>query len=152
MRTALYRHFDADGQLLYVGITHSPAKRNLQHSKKSNWFGEVAQSNVEWFSSRGDAEAEERRVIRAEKPVHNSDFKAPATADHVYLCPEIGEFANDVLAFGDKFGFKPSTILQKSCLNGKSWPRIITGYDITVGTVSKVRAWMDAYAKTQAAQ
>ena len=68
--TALYRHFDADGRLLYVGIARSVTARLAQHAD-SPWDDQIARVEVERFATREEAEAAEREAIRAEKPIHN---------------------------------------------------------------------------------
>lgn len=67
----LYRAFDADGRLLYVGITKNFAAREAQHRSTSAWYGEVATWTREEFSHRDDAVAAETAAIAAEHPVHN---------------------------------------------------------------------------------
>ena len=69
-QTALYRHFDAAGRLLYVGISLSAVARASQH-RDQPWFMEMATMTTEWLSSREEAHAAERAAIRDEKPVHN---------------------------------------------------------------------------------
>lgn len=69
--TSLYRHFDAEGQLLYVGISLSVVSRLAQHRDGSPWYDQIAMVTVERFPTRGDAHAAERAAIRAEKPRHN---------------------------------------------------------------------------------
>lgn len=68
--TELYRHFDSNGCLLYVGISLSTLKRTYEH-KKSPWWLQVASISIERFSSRKEALAAEREAIRLEKPRHN---------------------------------------------------------------------------------
>ncbi len=68
--TALYRHFDAEGRLLYVGVSKNAAARFSQHADKP-WFDEIANMTVERFPTRAEAEAAERAAIRAESPIHN---------------------------------------------------------------------------------
>ena len=70
-RTALYRHFDADGALLYVGISNNPFYRLSKHSKTSSWSEEIARIDVEWLGSLEDAQAAERQAIKSEGPKHN---------------------------------------------------------------------------------
>lgn len=70
-KTALYRHFDKDGELLYVGIAKSLAARTEQHSGKSEWFDEVATTETQYFDSRKEALVAETTAIRAERPKHN---------------------------------------------------------------------------------
>jgi excinuclease UvrABC nuclease subunit len=71
--TAVYRHFDATGRLLYVGSTGDPEARWKQHQRQSGWVmaGLVDSITVEWWPSRAEARAAERVAIRAENPVYN---------------------------------------------------------------------------------
>lgn len=68
-RTALYRHYAADGALLYIGISHDPEVRWEQHY----WWkqGDSARQTVEWFELRHEALAAEAAAIAAEKPKYN---------------------------------------------------------------------------------
>lgn len=70
-RTAVYRHYDATGALLYVGVSSAPRKRMAQHRRLAAWASEVTWSEVEWFDNRADALAEERRSIAHESPRYN---------------------------------------------------------------------------------
>lgn len=70
-KTTLYRYFDSQGQLLYVGITRDNSKRQSQHNRDSFWFGEVASAKFEWFESRTQAHAAEKKAIQSEKPLYN---------------------------------------------------------------------------------
>lgn len=70
-RTALYRHYDAEGVLLYVGIAVSVVGRLAQHAKGSHWSSRIAQITVEWFDSREQAEDAERAAIVDEAPMYN---------------------------------------------------------------------------------
>lgn len=67
---ALYRHFDAAGRLLYVGISRSVTARLAQHAK-SGWDHLIARVEIERFPTREDAERAERKAIWAERPIHN---------------------------------------------------------------------------------
>lgn len=70
-RTALYRFFDADEQLLYIGIAYDPNLRRHQHSKAS-WRDLVAKQVIEWHPTRDAAAEAERIAIAAELPLHNT--------------------------------------------------------------------------------
>ena len=67
----LYRHFAANGDLLYVGISCKPITRLKQHEHDSCWAAEIARVDVQQFATRGEALAAERAAIKAEKPKHN---------------------------------------------------------------------------------
>lgn len=71
-RTALYRHFDYEGRLLYIGVAYDPAQRWHTHAR-SPWRKLVDRSRttIEWFATRELAEEAEERAIAAEKPLHN---------------------------------------------------------------------------------
>lgn len=71
MLTALYRHFDADGRLLYVGISLSPARRLSNHAAGSRWADKIAHVTIEWLPTRQEALAAEGRAIASENPLHN---------------------------------------------------------------------------------
>lgn len=69
--TSLYRFYDADDQLLYVGISLNVFRRMAQHSERKTWWTAVARSTVEWHPTREAALEAERIAIRDEKPLHN---------------------------------------------------------------------------------
>ncbi|REF00360.1 hypothetical protein DFJ69_5892 [Thermomonospora umbrina] len=71
-RAALYRYFDADEVLLYVGITGDLMRRERSHVKRSSWMEFMARSTVERFSSREEAEAAEVAAIGSELPLFNA--------------------------------------------------------------------------------
>lgn len=71
-RTAVYRPRNAAGRLLYVGVAEVPEARWKQHERCTSWWHEVAgRPDVEWFATRKDALAAERRAIREERPRYN---------------------------------------------------------------------------------
>jgi predicted GIY-YIG superfamily endonuclease len=70
-RTAIYRWYDADGMLLYIGITGAFATRQSSHIKRSSWAKFAAKSRVEWIDGRCDAELLEIEAIKAEQPLFN---------------------------------------------------------------------------------
>ncbi|MEU2443522.1 GIY-YIG nuclease family protein [Streptomyces althioticus] len=68
--TALYRFFDADGALLYVGITADLEQRWSSHQRKP-WWPDVAKKTVEWHDTRPVALAAELEAIKSEAPRYN---------------------------------------------------------------------------------
>ena len=70
-RCALYRHFDPDGTLLYVGISVDPDTRNKQHGRDSKWHRFSTRVIVEWHESTDLAHRAEKRAIRNERPIFN---------------------------------------------------------------------------------
>ena len=69
--TTLYRFFDVDERLLYVGITSRGPNRWRNHEDSRAWWAQVARSTTEHFDAREDAIAAERAAIRNEQPIHN---------------------------------------------------------------------------------
>src|SRR5262245_16427481 len=70
MTCQLYRHFDADGQLLYVSISLRAVRRPSEH-RATPWSSQVARVNVEKFPTRQAALAAKREAIHAEGPTFN---------------------------------------------------------------------------------
>jgi len=69
--TKLYRHYDADGVLLYVGITSNVEKRNAQHRRRSKWAALSDTVTVDVLESGQDARDAERQAISTELPLFN---------------------------------------------------------------------------------
>lgn len=83
MRTSLYRYFDADGVLLYIGISMHPFGRWKQHKASEKETDRVATIKIEWFSNRTLAEVAERDAIRAEGPAWNVMYAKPDPETYV---------------------------------------------------------------------
>lgn len=75
--TQLYRHFDKDGRLLYVGISLNALSRLSQHKQAAGWFRQIARVEIEHFANLGAALHAERVAIRREKPIYNISKIAP---------------------------------------------------------------------------
>lgn len=69
--TALYRLFNASGELLYVGITGDLKARLAQHAASKAWWPDVTRKTVEWHLTRSAAAVAEIAAIRGERPIHN---------------------------------------------------------------------------------
>jgi hypothetical protein len=70
-RTSLYRHFDAEGRLLYVGISCHVGMRTYEHRRGSHWYFDIVRIEVEHYPNRLRAERAEAIAIRDEDPLHN---------------------------------------------------------------------------------
>lgn len=81
--TALYRFFDAAGQLLYVGVSGNTEHRWRQHAESKHWWSDVADKTTEWLNSRPEALDAERMAIRTEKPLHNHQHKPSPIIDEI---------------------------------------------------------------------
>lgn len=71
-RTALYRLYDTDERLLYVGITTDPDARWERHALLKWWWKDVARKQLTWLDgSWREALDIEAATIRAERPTYN---------------------------------------------------------------------------------
>lgn len=75
----LYRFWNADDVLLYIGITGDPATRWGQHGEDKGWWREVSRVTVQHFADRRGLEDAEVAAIRTEHPVHNTLHRVRAT-------------------------------------------------------------------------
>ncbi|MER5902987.1 GIY-YIG nuclease family protein [Streptomyces mirabilis] len=73
-RTALYRFYDAEDRLLYVGITSNPKARWRAHARDKYWWPEVSRKTIEWFETRKSAERIEKIEVEEESPAYNRTF------------------------------------------------------------------------------
>lgn len=74
--TQLYRYFDKDGNLLYIGISSNAIARLGQHGRDKTWFNEIANITVEYISDRKSAYIAEANAIYNEKPKYNKTHKS----------------------------------------------------------------------------
>jgi predicted GIY-YIG superfamily endonuclease len=72
-KTQLYRWFDKDDNLLYVGISYSAMVRASQHKAKSNegWYDLAVKCTTENFETRDAAVKAESKAIKLEHPKYN---------------------------------------------------------------------------------
>ncbi|MGW2739092.1 GIY-YIG nuclease family protein [Streptomyces sp. NPDC001288] len=72
-RTALYRFYDENAQLLYVGITKRLQIRWREHARDyaTTWWPLVRSNSVHWYPNRTEAGRAERQAIRDENPLYN---------------------------------------------------------------------------------
>lgn len=108
IETALYRHWDSEGKLLYVGISLSPAYRLSQHKDTAHWFRRIASTTIEWLPSRLLAIAAEREAIKTEAPECNIVHRL--TAREAYLAEmaeeSCAELTRKVLRFAPSYSIK----------------------------------------------
>jgi len=67
---AVYRLYDADGVLLYIGSAYEPDVRCKEHEKQP-WWPDVARRTEEWHPNRGTAYVQELKAIAAEGSKYN---------------------------------------------------------------------------------
>lgn len=67
----LYRYYDREGRLLYVGITGSGSSRMAAHASTSRWWRYVRTARFEHFRTREAALLAETMAIQTERPKFN---------------------------------------------------------------------------------
>lgn len=80
MEYILYRWWDSDGRLLYVGKSVSVFKRISEHRRGSAFFAEAAHMTLERFGSAELLNQAEINAIRAERPDYNKQYAIPFNA------------------------------------------------------------------------
>jgi len=131
-RTALYRLYDANETLLYVGIAKDPESRwksHASHPRTSNWWPLVSRKEVEWLQSREDADLAETKAIKIEQPVHNrAKVERMCFARFRYRSPEITWHR----AYQDPWSEQAKRIIRAEIADGaiKSGTRMPTAKDL----------------------
>jgi hypothetical protein len=76
-RPCVYRHFDVEGGLLYVGACSNYDRRMAQHKNKSPWFSQIHKSSIHFYETLSEALAVERKAIWLENPMYNEQRIMP---------------------------------------------------------------------------
>ena len=105
--TYLYRHFNSDNKLLYVGISLNSINRLNQHKSSSGWFDEISNVTIEKHQSRKEALIAERSAIYNESPKYNIQRPDDTASNHVERSKN--EILNRVV------NFKPVYTMQEAC-------------------------------------
>jgi hypothetical protein len=71
----LYRSYDKEGVLLYVGVTNAYWRRRGQHSASSPWRDLATKWTREEYPTRAAALEAERHAIQNENPIYNTTGK-----------------------------------------------------------------------------
>ena len=80
MSTEVYRFYNENDRLLYVGITDNWPARFHEHAKKSAWYKDARRIDLKPFETRQEALAEELNAIHNEDPLWNINGSAKASA------------------------------------------------------------------------
>lgn len=138
---SLYRHFDKNDRLLYVGISARIGDRHSVHQTDSNWFKRVVKITIERAAKTRKAACEiEQNIIYKEQPVYNHNGKEPGDARRRPTDMPHGEYIKylekcagkkaqmvkfrrrgwSLQKIGDKFGITRQRVHQ--IIGGDSWP------------------------------
>lgn len=74
MKCAVYRFYDSEGTLVYVGISNNPFQRLYEHVR-SSITRTVVDIKLQWCDSREEALAVEALAIRTESPLYNQKIE-----------------------------------------------------------------------------
>lgn len=74
-KACLYRFFDANGQMLYVGKTITPLRRLADHIREKPDMNLVVHIELEWFDSEAEALDAETAAIFHGRPLWNKRDK-----------------------------------------------------------------------------
>lgn len=89
-RTAVYRFYDSENVLLYVGASGSPEKRWHGHAAKP-WWPDVKRNSMTWYPTKQEALAAETDAIQDEHPKHNIVHKSSPGGPSKMELIEVGE-------------------------------------------------------------
>lgn len=67
----LYRHYDSNGELLYIGISLSAIRRLGEHAGRSHWYEDIVRVEIDTYPSIEAARDAERVAIKRERPKYN---------------------------------------------------------------------------------
>lgn len=91
----LYRHFDIDGNLLYIGISVSFMVRLSSHKQHSSWFNSIARTEYTPYPTRKAAALAEKEAIKAEKPLYNimhNNLSKEIASKILEITPDTGQY------------------------------------------------------------
>lgn len=71
----LYKMYDCDDELVYVGITTKDFTRIREHARLREWWTRVVSIDLEHFSTFDDASVRERELVAALSPEQNKQHK-----------------------------------------------------------------------------
>lgn len=126
--TAVYRIYNADDELLYVGITNDLVIRWIGHrSDKVWWRREAHRYDVRWYPNRDLAAAQEKHAIMSERPKHNSLYRQPPLSPVQPKQPG----AYSVKEIAQRFRFSPKTVREMAAR--ADFPRQLTGLPSSAG-------------------
>lgn len=130
--TCVYRIYDVNDVLLYVGITNNLTIRWSEHKSKPWWRAAGNHYDVRWYPTRATAAMHEKHAIMTEHPKRNSLCRSPNPAKPrhpgVYSVKEIAEF----------FHFSVKTVREMIRQDG--FPQRLAGLPASAGRGARYSA------------
>jgi len=88
---SLYRHYDYNSKLLYVGISLNALNRLNQHENNSEWYYQISRVEIEHYATLADALKAEKAAITNELPIYNTTHNKNRARKVTKISPEIAE-------------------------------------------------------------
>ena len=79
--TSVYRYYDINGLLLYVGITSRGLSRNREHNTTKEWWHYVIRQDVDHYPTRAEALSVENSLIGLYRPPFNTQHNPSQKED-----------------------------------------------------------------------
>ena len=67
----LYRYYDKDVNLLYVGMSSNALRRVKEHQKDKEWYWDIVKITIENFDMHHELVEAEKEAIAKEQPRYN---------------------------------------------------------------------------------
>lgn len=131
--TTLYRLFDGDGRLLYIGVTDELDRRMGVHSRLKPWWPQVSATRTESFESRSAAFVAEAAAIANEQPLHNVRVARPA----------VGLLGQTLRTLRQDRGLTVEKLAAKADTAAKTIYRIEAGEDCTMRILDRIATALD---------
>jgi len=143
--TALYRHYDAENVLLYIGVSINPIQRTDQHIYSSEWTLDVKSIEIEWHENGYLARSAEMIAIRNEHPLHNSMHSKTKTwqrnKNNAYIAKFNVDTLADYISVTDESSSKVLAYFIKSINNENlvsgTYPRIAKETGVSESTIAR---------------
>ena len=68
---SLYRHYDSNDNLLYIGVSLNALNRLSQHKRTGAWFNDISRVSIDKYETRQLVLDAEREAIVNESPKYN---------------------------------------------------------------------------------
>ena len=148
---ALYRLFNADNELLYVGASVAPIARLSEHVARAEWGKTSATMTMEWFPSRKEAFEAERAAILSERPIFNSaGRKRRGGIKRLGSGADNGTLIARIAAHCDATGESHSAFGKRAVNDFSLMHRLKAGCHLRGATVAKIEAALAAAASEAA--
>lgn len=110
--THLYRHFNSDGELLYVGVSLSAINRLGQHKEHSKWFSTITKVEIQSYATREEALDAEAIAINSERPKYNKRM----SSTRLFRLEKISKESREKIQFINHVKTSKSKIIQSLVL------------------------------------